>query len=89
MIKNKHVADNWYGRIQARPHGTLRTVAGECAAFIAPQQEGFRAATPSDVGNHVGDWEHTMIRFEHGKPTSVFLSEHDFGAAYAFHAGYY
>ncbi|KAI6973289.1 hypothetical protein KC329_g12339 [Hortaea werneckii] len=37
-------------------------------------------------GNHVGDWEHTMIRFEHGKPTSVFLSEHDFGAAYAFHA---
>ncbi|TKA30367.1 hypothetical protein B0A50_02594 [Salinomyces thailandicus] len=37
-------------------------------------------------GNHVGDWEHTMIRFQHGKPHAVFLSEHDFGAAYAWHA---
>lgn len=37
-------------------------------------------------GNHVGDWEHTMIRFVHGKPESVFLSEHDFGDAYAWQA---
>ena len=37
-------------------------------------------------GNHVGDWEHTMIRFQHGKPKAVFLSEHDFGDAYAWHA---
>lgn len=37
-------------------------------------------------GNHVGDWEHTMIRFIHGKPDSVFLSEHDFGAAYSWSA---
>ena len=37
-------------------------------------------------GNHVGDWEHTMIRFKHGKPQEVFLSEHDFGDAYAWHA---
>ncbi|KAK5115565.1 hypothetical protein LTR62_001224 [Meristemomyces frigidus] len=36
-------------------------------------------------GNHVGDWEHTLIRFVHGKPTSVFFSEHDFGAAYTWH----
>ncbi|KXL44201.1 MAG: hypothetical protein FE78DRAFT_150702, partial [Acidomyces sp. 'richmondensis'] len=37
-------------------------------------------------GNHVGDWEHTMIRFKDGKPDSVFLSEHDFGAAYTWSA---
>ena len=37
-------------------------------------------------GNHVGDWEHTLIRFQHGKPIQVFLSEHNFGDAYAWHA---
>ena len=37
-------------------------------------------------GNHVGDWEHTMIRFQHGKPRAVFFSEHDFGSAYSYEA---
>ncbi len=37
-------------------------------------------------GNHVGDWEHTMIRFKDGVPTAVFVSEHNFGSAYKFHA---
>ncbi|KAL9023257.1 MAG: hypothetical protein Q9196_007312, partial [Gyalolechia fulgens] len=37
-------------------------------------------------GNHVGDWEHTLIRFHHGKPQYVFLSEHFFGQAYTYHA---
>ncbi|KAL6712833.1 Vacuolar protein sorting-associated protein 62 [Lecanora helva] len=37
-------------------------------------------------GNHVGDWEHTLIRFHHGKPKLVFLSEHNFGAAYTYKA---
>lgn len=37
-------------------------------------------------GNHVGDWEHTMIRFEHGVPRGVFFSEHEGGQAYAFEA---
>ena len=37
-------------------------------------------------GNHVGDWEHTGIRFKHGKPHAVFLSEHNFGDAYAWEA---
>lgn len=37
-------------------------------------------------GNHVGDWEHTLIRFKDGKPIEVFLSEHNFGDAYAWHA---
>lgn len=37
-------------------------------------------------GNHVGDWEHTMVRFHHGHPKVVFFSEHNFGAAYSYAA---
>jgi hypothetical protein len=33
-------------------------------------------------GNHVGDWEHTTIRFKDGIPIQVFYSEHSWGAAY-------
>lgn len=32
-------------------------------------------------GNHVGDWEHSMIRFENGVPRAMFLSEHEGGKA--------
>ncbi|KAI1495056.1 hypothetical protein F5X96DRAFT_341888 [Biscogniauxia mediterranea] len=37
-------------------------------------------------GNHVGDWEHAMIRFEAGIPRAVFFSEHEGGQAYAWQA---
>lgn len=37
-------------------------------------------------GNHVGDWEHSVVRFQHGKPKAVFFSEHSFGEAYAWDA---
>ncbi|EME81324.1 carbohydrate-binding module family 18 protein [Pseudocercospora fijiensis CIRAD86] len=37
-------------------------------------------------GNHVGDWEHTCVRFRNGKPYQVFLSEHNFGQAYTWKA---
>ena len=37
-------------------------------------------------GNHVGDWEHTAIRFHHGVPKAVFFSEHNFGSAYTYAA---
>ncbi|KAK3709670.1 Vacuolar protein sorting-associated protein 62 [Vermiconidia calcicola] len=37
-------------------------------------------------GNHIGDWEHTLIRFRNGKPQYISLSEHHFGAAYAWDA---
>ncbi|KAI9850880.1 MAG: Vacuolar protein sorting-associated protein 62 [Thelocarpon superellum] len=37
-------------------------------------------------GDHVGDWEHTLVRFQHGKPTHVFVSEHFFGQAYTYDA---
>lgn len=37
-------------------------------------------------GNHVGDWEHSLIRFQNGVPESVFLSAHSGGLAYDWEA---
>ncbi len=37
-------------------------------------------------GNHVGDWEHSMVRFEDGVPRAVFMSEHAGGQAYSWDA---
>ena len=37
-------------------------------------------------GNHVGDWEHTLVRFQHGEPKLLFFSEHNFGEAYSYDA---
>ena len=37
-------------------------------------------------GNHIGDWEHSLIRFQHGEPKVVFFSEHFFGQAYTYEA---
>jgi hypothetical protein len=37
-------------------------------------------------GNHVGDWEHTVVRFHNGKPKALFFSEHSFGEAYSYEA---
>lgn len=37
-------------------------------------------------GNHVGDWEHSLIRFQNGVPKAVFFSAHSGGLAYAYKA---
>ena len=40
----------------------------------------------SRFGNHVGDWEHTMVRFIDGVPDTVYYSAHSGGAAYKYSA---
>ncbi|KAK2740244.1 Vacuolar protein sorting-associated protein 62 [Onygenales sp. PD_40] len=37
-------------------------------------------------GNHIGDWEHSLVRFHNGKPKAVFFSEHSAGEAYSYAA---
>lgn len=37
-------------------------------------------------GNHVGDWEHSLVRFRKGVPELVWMSAHGGGAAYSFNA---
>ncbi|KAK6520560.1 Vacuolar protein sorting-associated protein 62 [Arthrobotrys conoides] len=37
-------------------------------------------------GNHVGDWEHSMVRFVNGEPKYMFLSQHTGGDAYVWEA---
>ena len=37
-------------------------------------------------GNHVGDWEHVLVRFQNERPNALFFSEHFFGEAYSFDA---
>ncbi|KAK0748919.1 hypothetical protein B0T18DRAFT_486973 [Schizothecium vesticola] len=34
-------------------------------------------------GDHVGDWEHNMIRFRDGKPKGIYFSQHRDGAEYS------
>lgn len=39
-----------------------------------------------NVGNHVGDWEHNMIRFKNGTPQAVWYSQHAEGQAFKYRA---
>ena len=37
-----------------------------------------------DVGDHIGDWEHNMIRFVDEKPSQVWFSQHSAGQAFEY-----
>jgi hypothetical protein len=37
-------------------------------------------------GNHLGDWEHSLIRFHKGVPKAIFFSAHSGGTAYSYKA---
>jgi hypothetical protein len=39
-----------------------------------------------NIGNHVGDWEHTMVRFENKKPQAIWYSQHSNGQAFTYNA---
>ena len=47
---------------------------------VPPLDQLFPDSKPGDhFGNHVGDWEHNMIRFINEKPTGIYFSHHTGG----------
>ena len=39
-----------------------------------------------EIGDHVGDWEHNMIRFKNGVPQAIWYSQHAYGEAFTYSA---
>ncbi|KAK1144868.1 Vacuolar protein sorting-associated protein 62 [Aspergillus melleus] len=39
-----------------------------------------------EFGNHMGDWEHNMIRFSNGEPQAIWYSQHANGQAFKYKA---
>ncbi|RDW77665.1 hypothetical protein BP6252_05718 [Coleophoma cylindrospora] len=39
-----------------------------------------------ELGDHIGDWEHNMIRFQDGKPETMWFSQHGNGQAFTYGA---
>ncbi|EXJ95382.1 hypothetical protein A1O1_00503 [Capronia coronata CBS 617.96] len=55
--------------------------------FYAYNQGNWVLGLPAlEFGDHVGDWEHTMVRFVRGVPQSVYFSQHSSGQAFTYSA---
>lgn len=39
-----------------------------------------------ELGDHIGDWEHNMIRFKEGEPAEMWFSQHGNGQAFTYDA---
>ncbi|KAF9871798.1 vacuolar protein sorting-associated protein 62 [Colletotrichum karsti] len=44
--------------------------------------KGEKVESGMHFGDHVGDWEHNMVRFRDGNPTGIYFSQHVDGSSY-------
>ncbi|PGH30327.1 hypothetical protein GX50_06921 [[Emmonsia] crescens] len=70
--------------IVVRDHGDGKTVDVFYFYYYAYNQG--TTVIGIQFGNHVGDWEHNMIRFENGEPQSIWYSQHAAGQAFTYQA---
>ena len=82
IIVNDHSSDTsgfidvFYMYFYAFNYGTFLTFLNNPVLF-----------DPYPIGNHVGDWEHNMIRFDSsGTPQAIWYSQHDNGEAFTYAA---
>ncbi|KAJ5718702.1 hypothetical protein N7488_004348 [Penicillium malachiteum] len=90
---------SWWDGIT--PDGEGRTGNGTgCAIVVVDHGSGkvdafyfyFYAYNKGDIvlgmefGDHIGDWEHNMIRFANGKPQAMWFSQHASGQAFTYKA---
>lgn len=54
--------------------------------FFYSYNEGPYVMGGGPYGNHLGDWEHSLVRFQNGFPELVWMSAHGGGAAYEYSA---
>ncbi|KAG0681266.1 Vacuolar protein sorting-associated protein 62 [Pichia californica] len=87
-ITGKHNKPNYYnGEIKNAPATLIVTDKGNgwvdaywfyfYSFNLGPFVMGF-----GPFGNHVGDWEHSLVRFYNGEPVIVWMSAHGGGGAY-------
>lgn len=99
LTSKDNVADNpaWLNGVKPNSKGKT-SGASSCAIIVTDHGGGmvdafymyFYAFNFGGVylgqtfGDHVGDWEHNMVRFQDGKPQAVWYSQHDNGEAFEY-----
>ncbi|KZL71647.1 vacuolar protein sorting-associated protein 62 [Colletotrichum tofieldiae] len=77
--KNKRDVDAFYFYFYSYNEGPNVTQVLEP---INRMVKGEKAASGMHFGDHIGDWEHNMIRFRDGNPIGIYFSQHVDGESY-------
>ncbi|KAK9900798.1 hypothetical protein P389DRAFT_193045 [Cystobasidium minutum MCA 4210] len=91
---------SWLNNADGRPDAVNASSTAPVEIIVAPKEDGIldvfyffffaynhgTEVLGTSFGNHLGDWEHTMIRFQDGNPIAIYLSQHNSGTAYEWDA---